>query len=124
MLITGLFYIRIALQVPADAPAIAQLGPLIPYLLVVVIGSITIQIILAATAPREANQPADERERAAIDKAGNWAGYVLAFGMIGGAINYLVHGLGNWLFLWLVGTLVASQFIEYVFQIYLFRRGT
>lgn len=123
MLVTGLWYLSLARAVPGDAPAVAQIGPLVPYVLAVVVGSIVVQVVLALAAPREADRPADERERAAIDRAGNWAGYVLAAGAVGGALNYLVHGNGNWLFGWVIGALIVAQIAEYAFQIWLFRRG-
>jgi len=123
MLVTGLIYLRMVLFIPADAPAIAQIGPLVPYVVAVIVASICVQAALAVLSPGEAQQPADERERVAIHRAGSWSGRVLAFAVLAGAINYLVHGNGNWLFLWVMGGLIVAQIAEYAFQIWLFRKG-
>lgn len=123
MLVAGLWYASIAAQIPLEAPALAQLGAVLPYVFVVVIGSIAIQVALAILAPRDAHRPADERERAAIDRAGHWSGVVLGFGVVTGAIVYLAHGQANLLFHFVIGSLIASQLAEYGLQIVLFRRG-
>lgn len=123
MVLTGLVYLRLVLLIPADAPAIAHLGPLIPYVIAVIIASIAVQAALAALAPKEAARPADERERIAIDRAGHWSGFVLGVAVVGGALNFLFFGNGNWLFLWVIGGMIVAQIAEYAFQIWLFRRG-
>ncbi len=123
MIVAGLWYASLALNIPPDAPAIAQLGPLVPYVLAVIAGSIVVQVVLAATAPRDAQRAADERERMAIDRAGNWASHVLAIGAICGAVDFIIRGSGNGLFLWVIGSLIAAQIAEYALQIYFFRRG-
>jgi hypothetical protein len=76
MLATGVFYV----QLVAGAPQAPVIGPLLPYVLAVVVFSIVAQVGLAIASPKEANAPADERERSAIDRAGNWSGMVLGFG--------------------------------------------
>lgn len=123
MVVTGLFWLRFALGIPADAPAIAQVGPLIPYVVAVVVLSIVVQVALAILAPRDAEKPADERELLAIHRAGNWSGMVLGVSVIHGALQYLWYGNGNWLFLWVMGGLILAQIAEYAFQIVLFRQG-
>ena len=123
MLLTGLFYLSIAANMPADAPPIAQVGPLIPYVIAVVVLSIAVQVVLAIRSPKEADAPADEREKIALDKAGHWSGFVLAVVAIHGALQYLWTGQGNLLFQWIIGALILSQIAEYAFQIWLFRRG-
>lgn len=123
MLVTGLLWLRWTLALPSGAPPLAQLGPLAPYVVAVVVGSIAIQVALAAWMPREADRPADERERPLIDKAGNWSGVVLGVTVITGALQYLWSGEGAPLFRWVIGGLILSQLAEYAFQIVLFRRG-
>lgn len=95
----------------------------IVYIVIVVLGSIISMTTLAVSAPKEANAPADERERVILDRAGNWSGYVLAWGAVAGVIHYFVSENGNLLFHTVVGALMASQILEYVFQIVLMRRG-
>ncbi len=88
MLATGVFYA----QLVAGAPQAPVIGPLIPYVLAVVVFSIVAQVGLAIASPKEANAPADERERSAIDRAGNWSGMVLGFGVVSAIIMYI----GGW----------------------------
>jgi hypothetical protein len=123
MLLTGAFYLFIVANMPPGVPAIAQIGPLIPYTIAVVVLSIIVQIVLAVKSPKEAEASADEREKIVIDRAGHWSGFVLALVAIHGALQYLWYGEGNILFQWVIGALIVSQIAEYGFQIYLFRKG-
>jgi hypothetical protein len=123
MIATGLWYLFLALNIPAEAPALAQLGAVLPYVLVVIVGSIAIQVGLTVFNLRDAQRPADERERIVIDRAGHWSGVVLATGVVNGAILYLVTGQPNLLFHFVIGSMIVAQLAEYAFQITLFRRG-
>lgn len=123
MVLTGLFYLSIVANMPADVPAIAQLGPLVPYVIAVVVLSTVVQVALAIWTPEEAEAPADEREKIALDRAGHWSGFVLVVVAIHGALQYLWTGEGNILFQWVIGALILSQVAEHAFQIALFRRG-
>jgi hypothetical protein len=123
MALTGLFYLRLAVAVPADAPPVAQLGPLVPYVLAVSFASIVVQIALAVFNLRDANKPADERERQAIHRAGHSAGIVLAVVVVSAAGFFLVQGNGARLFQWVIGGLIISQFADYALQVYFFRRS-
>ena len=95
----------------------------IVYLLILVAGAVVSMSALGASAPDEASAPADERERLILDKAGNWSGYVLGIGAVYGVLNFYSYQDGNMLFHLVVGSLMASQIAEYVFQITLYRRG-
>lgn len=123
MALTGLFYLRLALAVPADAPPVAQLGPLVPYVLAVSFASIVVQVALAVFNLRDARKPADERERQAIHRAGHSAGIVLAVVVVSAAGFFLVQGNGARLFQWVIGGLIISQFADYALQVYFFRRS-
>ena len=123
MALTGLFYLHLALAVPADAPPVAQLGPLVPYVLAVSFASIVVQVALAVFNLRDARKPADERERQAIHRAGHSAGIVLAVVVVSAAGSYLVQGNGARLFQWVIGGLIISQFADYALQVYFFRRS-
>lgn len=123
ILVTGLFWLRIALSLPRDAPALAHVGPLVPYVIAVIVLSIAVQVALAIASPKDAERPADERERIAIDRAGHWSGVVLGVAVITGVLHYFWYGQGNLLLLWVVGGLILSQLAEYAFQILLFRKG-
>jgi hypothetical protein len=95
----------------------------ISYVILVVITSIIVNVILAIMSGKEANAPADEREKAILDKAGHWSGYVLAVGAFGGLWHFGWLGDGNLMFHIIFGALMLSQIAEYAFQIFLYRRG-
>lgn len=119
MLATGIWYA----QLVAAAPQAPVIGPLIPYVLAVIVLSIIAQTVLALLSPKEANAPADERERPAIDLAGHWSGVVLGVLAIASCINYIVVPDGTMLFHHIIGAVIVSQLSEYVFQIIFFRRA-
>lgn len=123
ILLTGFWYMSLVFAIPVDAPPQAQLGAAVPWVLAVIVGSIAIQVLLAVLNLRDAQKPADERERLVIDRAGHWSGYVLAAGVVSGAIHYLGYGEGNRLLQFVIGSMIAAQFAEYAFQVVLFRRG-
>ena len=123
MALTGAYFLWLSLAIPAGAPASLQLSAFVPYVFVVIVLSVVVQVALALTCGRDAKRPADERERIVLDRAGNWSGYVLGFAVITGALQYLWLGNGNHLFVWVIGGLILSQLAEYLFQIALLRRG-
>jgi len=98
-------------------------GFVIAYVVVIVIASVILMTALAATSPREANAPADEREKIIGDKAGNWSGYVMVVPALGALWHYAVNGDGNMLFHLVFLSLMLGQIAEYAFQIILYRRG-
>ena len=98
-------------------------GFVIAYVVVIVIASVVLMSALAATSPREANAPADEREKIIGDKAGNWSGYVMVMPALGALWHYAVNMDGNMLFHLVFLSLMLGQIAEYVFQIALYRRG-
>ena len=119
MLATGVFYA----QLVAGAPQAPVIGPLLPYVLAVVVFSIVAQVGLAIASPKDANAPADERERTAIDRAGNWSGMVLGFGVVSAIIMYIGGWTATMLVHAIVGALIVSTVAEYALQIYFFRRA-
>ena len=120
MLATGGWYA----QLVAAAPQAPVIGPLIPYVLAVIVLSIVAQVILAILSPKEADAPADEREKIAIDRAGNWSGVILGFGVITAIVMYIGGWTPTMLVHAIVGALIISTIAEYVFQIILFRRAS
>ncbi|MEL7727949.1 hypothetical protein AAG612_00230 [Citromicrobium bathyomarinum] len=119
MLATGLWYATLV----AHAPHAPVIGPLIPYVLAVIVLSIVAQTVLAIASPKEANAPADERERAAIALAGKWSGIVLGVLAISACFTFVVLPSGTMLFHHVIGALIVAQLAEYIFQIYFFRRA-
>lgn len=99
------------------------IGFVIAYVVVIVIASVIAMTALGATSPREAEAPADERERQVADRAARWAGYVLAVLLLGALWHYSVNQDGHMLFHLGFLSLMLGQISEYIFQIYLFRRG-
>jgi hypothetical protein len=88
-----------------------------------IVGSILIQGLLAARNPKEADAPADERERLALARAGSLSGFILGFGSIAALMNYLVHPNGDLLFHGILLSLLVSTIAESALQIFFFRRG-
>lgn len=119
---TGVYYFlavsAASRAIGATAPAAVVLG----FVFWIVVGSIVVQVLLAVTSPKEANERADERERLIEQRAGNWSGFILASGVVLSLGHYLVRGDGNMLFHLAMGSLIVAQIAEYAFQILLVRR--
>lgn len=101
-------------------------APLKPVLWVtglVIVGSVVVQAVLAVRRPDEAQAPADERERAILDRAGRWSGFVLSLLVVLSLLHYFKHGHGDLLFHTLFASLILASMAEQVGQILLFRRG-
>ena len=86
------------------------------FVILVVVSSVIAQIVLALSSPKEANAPADERERMVQQRAGNWSGYVLATGAVAALGHFLVYSDGNMLFHLVMASLIVAQIAEYAFQ--------
>lgn len=93
------------------------------YVGIVVVGIIITQSSIAASVGGEADEPADERENAAIQKAGNWSGILLAFGVVAGALHFYEYDDGRLMFHIIIGALMLSQIVEYALAIWYYRRG-
>lgn len=123
MTATGIYYWyavdAASRAIGATAPAAIVFG----YVIWVVIGSIVVQIILALSSPKEANAPADERERIIQQRAGHWSGIVLATGVVLSLGHYLARGDGNMLFHLAMASLIVAQIAEYAIHILLVRRS-
>lgn len=123
MLGAGLFYLNLALAaskgVGSTPPPIAAF---LPFTLLVIVASVVAQTMLAILMPKEANAPADERERPALDRAGHWSGLVLGAGVVSSLLFFFQHQDGFLLFHTIMGSLILSQIAEYAFQITLIRR--
>lgn len=124
MAATGLYYLN------AYIPASQALGwsappfsAFIPYAVFAVTASIVAQVALAIFEPKDEELTPDERERPLLWRAGHWAGLVQG-GLCIAALQYVVHN-GNLaiLFHLIVGSLILSQFLEYVLQILFLRRS-
>jgi hypothetical protein len=119
MLVTGLFYAWLV----SNGPAAPVIGPLVPYVLMVIILSVAVQIALTIFSPREAQAAADEREKLVIWRAGHLSGIILAIGLLLSGGVYVIHPFGNMLFHHMLGALIVAQISEYLLQIYFLRRS-
>ncbi len=122
--LAGLYYLNLVVGASWDLGAPAPpVGIFIAYVVLVVIATVAAQVGLAIASPKEADAPADERERPVLQRAGNWSGMVLGLGAVTALLHYLQHGNGDLLFHTVLGSLIVSQIAEYVFQIVLLRRS-
>ena len=96
---------------------------IIMYTVAIIVASIIANVVVASTAPEEADLPADEREQRILNQAGHWSGYALAVGAITGLFHFAVNENGNLMFHIIFGSLLLSQIAEYGLQIFLYRRG-
>lgn len=119
------FYFRMVMHA---SEALGQTAPpiigfVIAYVVVIAIVSAIAMAWLALLSPKEADAPADEREKQITDRAAHWSGYVLVVPLLGSLWHYSVNLDGNMLFHLAFLSLMLGQISEYIFQIYLFRRG-
>lgn len=121
-LVVGFWYLGTLLSLSGGQGLGARIGPIIPYVMAMTVGSIMIQTTLAIRSPKEAGTNPDERERPLIDRAGNWSGVALCLVVVAGALEFIIKGDGDRLFTWVMGGLILSQIVEYGAQIALFRR--
>lgn len=101
--------------------------PLIPLIVVFTIAVIVLavgsHILIAVLAPKDANAPADERDRAIASRAGAMSGYVFATGVAFALGHYLMVRDGDVLFYAVFAAWTLAQVSEYAFQIALYRRA-
>lgn len=119
MLLSALFYANSALPYPGSP----VLETVVPYVLLVVVLSVIAQAVLAIRAPNDAKAPKDERERLVADKAGHWAGIIMAVGVVLAGWNYVADPVGNMLFHHVMLALIVGQLAQYALQIVFLRRS-
>ena len=116
LVLTGGFYLKLV-TIDGMSPSSAAF----PFVIGVVLLSIAAQIALAAFSPRDASNPVDERERLIIDKAANFASYVMATGIVVGLGMFMVSGDGMKLFHIGLVSLVLAKIADYGAQIFFLR---
>ena len=123
--IGGILYFWAVASISADLGQLAPpvLPTVVVYTGIIVVLAIVGHIAIAALSPREANAPADEREKKVVDRAAHLSGYVLGVGAIAALGLYLFTYDGNLMFYVVFASLMASQIAEYLCQIALYRRG-
>jgi hypothetical protein len=78
-------------------------------------------IFIAVVAPKDAEAPADERDRAITARSGAWSSYVFATGVACALGHYLIVRDGDVLFYAVFAAWMLAQVSEYAFQIALYR---
>ena len=123
--VAGVYYFNMVARASSALGEVSPpvIGFVIAYVVLVVIASIIAMSVLGIANHQEANAPADEREKRALDKAGHWSGYVMGFGVLSGLLHYSVNQDGNMLFHIAFASLMLSQIAEYGLQIWFYRRG-
>ncbi len=122
--VAGLWYFEKLVALSSSlAETPAPLGLVLRYCIGVVVVSVIAQIGLAVMTPEDADAPADERERAALRRAGSWSGDVLAMGILSALAWFVARGDGNLLFHMVFASLIVAQICQYLLQAVLLRRG-
>lgn len=125
LIVGGLYYFNLVMKVSQamGSTSAPVMGFVIAYVVLIVVASVVLMIAIGITSPREAEAPADERERLIEDRAGHIAGSILGFGVFAAMLHYMWRGDGNLMFHIAFGSLMVSQIAEYALQIWLLRRG-
>ena len=117
LLAVGAFYASLVADgVPPPAAAV-------PFTMLVIVGSVILQIILAIASPKQAGAAADEREALIMARAGHLAGAVLAVGILVALGLYMLGQGGAMLFHVVLLSLIGAQVLEYGLQIIFLRRS-
>lgn len=121
----GFFYFGAVAENSLSKWQLAEPGlPLITrYTIALVVIAVIGHVVTAILSPKDANAPADERDKRITDKAGHLSGYVLGFGVVMSLGAYLFLHNGNLLFYGVFASLMLSQIIEYAVQLLLYRTG-
>jgi hypothetical protein len=123
--LAGAGYAAIVVNVSLGLERLAP--PLIPLIVVFTIAVIVLaagsHIFIAALAPKDANAPTDERDRAIAARAGAMSGNVFATGVALALGHYLMVHDGDVLFYAVFAAWTLAQVSEYAFQIALYRRA-
>lgn len=123
MTAAGLYYMHLVRGAAHVTGETAPSAIVIPFVILVVVGSVVVQIMLAVSSLKDANAPADERERLVQQRAGTWSGLVLAIGVVSALGHFMVFSDGTMLFHLVMASLIVAQIAEYAFQIVLVRRS-
>ena len=127
-IVTGLVGLRYGHEVvSASRAAEATVDPSIALIssstLIIVVAAIVASIVFVALAQSDDPGLEDERDKSVFSRAGNWSGWVLAFGAIGALWHYFFHQDGNALFHLIVGAMFVATVVDFALQIAFYRRG-
>jgi hypothetical protein len=123
-LISGaFFYAKALVDYVLEDDDINLISIVVLYIVIIVAVSIVGHIFAALTYVKEAETPADERDRKIATRSNSMSSYILGFGAIVGAMQYLLFGDGDVLFHFVLVSLTLSAIAEYGLQIYFYRVG-
>jgi hypothetical protein len=122
LVVAGLVHLWILISVSQAIGAIAPAPIAIIFTMLVVLGAIGVQLVLAIASPRAALAPEDERERLVTLRANHWSGLMFGACAIFALGHFMVIGDGAMLFHLILGGLILSQIAEYALQITYLRR--
>lgn len=123
LILGGIFYFLAVNSLTAELGHLAP--PILPivvvYTIILILVAILGHIIVAMTAPKEADAPLDEREQTILTRAGHYSSYLLGAGVLLSLGGYLVFRSGDALFYGVFASLMVSQLLEYVIRIFYYR---
>ena len=119
------YYARVGSSLFGNMPGREEtLGIFFGMTITLVVLSVIAHIILAVVSPKEANAPADERDRQIADRAGNYASYMLGGGVIMIAIYSVINSTSAITMAHLlVLLLIVVDILTNALQILYYRRG-
>ena len=91
------------------------------FVVLLVLISIVTHIAVAISAPSEAEETRDERDKTALHFAGNWSGIALGIGTITSLLAYLVVRDGDLLFHCMFLSLIVASLVDYVMRLIAYR---
>lgn len=123
LVLGGIYYFGVVKTITTE---IGQLAPpilptLVLYTIILIVIAVVGHIAIAILAPKEANAPLDEREKAIFHRASHLSGYLFGGGVLLSLSVYLYTYSGDALFYGVFASLMISQLAEYVFRILFYR---
>lgn len=102
----------------------STLGMFIGVVVTVVVLQIGLHIVLTIANPKEADQPADERDKLFAQKSGNISGWILGVGVLTIAVHSVMDEMSSLLIAHLLLlAVVISHLADNVLQLFYYRRG-
>ena len=123
LIAAGCFYYWVVVSLSMASGSV--IGPNAPFVIGYTGGLIVLaiigHIIIAALSPKEANAELDERDRMISVRAGHLSGTILGVGVLLALGSYWFFRHGDVLYYAVFLSLMVSQVLEYLIQIYLYR---
>lgn len=117
--IYGFYFVNLR----GDADGVRLFGLLAGSMVLFTLVIIVLTVVAAVLAPKDANAPADERDRLIALKAMSGAYFAVATGAVAGMGAAFYGASGFWIANLLFVSLVAAELLKSAMQIVLYRRG-